>query len=147
MAKPMQLRIVCPEECVYEGAVAYVAVPSTVGEFGILPHHASEICTIDGGHIRVSETKMGVVDHVFAVTGGYVQVAITVAPGASFMEVTHVYPDMSIHLTLLNARITAGEPQLLEHEALRWITPAEIPEYEFCPADEAILTRLRGAAE
>ena len=47
MAKPMQLRIVCPEECVYEGAVAYVAVPSTVGEFGILPHHASEICTID----------------------------------------------------------------------------------------------------
>ena len=75
------------------------------------------------------------------------ELAITVAPGASFMEVTHVYPDMSIHLTLLNARITAGEPQLLEHEALRWITPAEIPEYEFCPADEAILTRLRGAAE
>ena len=64
MAKPMQLRIVCPEECVYEGAVAYVAVPSTVGEFGILPHHASEICTIDGGHIRVSETKMGVVDQL-----------------------------------------------------------------------------------
>ncbi|MFR8410597.1 MAG: hypothetical protein ACLVB4_04130 [Butyricicoccus sp.] len=27
--------------------------------------------------------------------------------GASFMEVTHVYPDMSIHLTL-SARITAG---------------------------------------
>lgn len=47
------------------------------------------------------------------------ELAITVAPGASFMEVTHVYPDMSIHLTLLNARITAGEPQLLEHEALR----------------------------
>ena len=57
------------------------------------------------------------------------ELAITVAPGAPFMEVTHVYPDMSIHLTLLNARITAGEPQLLEHEALRWITPAEIPEY------------------
>ena len=75
------------------------------------------------------------------------ELAITVAPGASFMEVTHVYPDMSIHLTLLNARITAGEPQLLEHEALRWITPAEIPEYEFCPADEAILTSLRGTAE
>ena len=71
MAKPMQLRIVCPEECVYEGAVAYVAVPSTVGEFGILPHHASEICTIDGGHIRVSETKMGVVDQVNARLAGF----------------------------------------------------------------------------
>ena len=52
-----------------------------------------------------------------------------------------------VQIALLNARITAGEPQLLEHEALRWITPAEIPEYEFCPADEAILARLRGAAE
>lgn len=72
---PMQLRIVCPEECVFEGPVAYVAVPSTVGEFGILPRHASEICTIDGGRIRVSEEKMGVTDRVFAVTDGYVQVA------------------------------------------------------------------------
>lgn len=71
----MQLRIVCPEECVFEGPVAYVAVPSTIGEFGILPRHASEICTIDGGRIRVSEQKMGVIDHVFAVTDGYVQVA------------------------------------------------------------------------
>lgn len=71
----MQLRIVCPEECVFEGPVAYVAVPTTVGEFGILPRHASEVCTIDGGRVRVSEQKMGVTDHVFAVTEGYVQVA------------------------------------------------------------------------
>ena len=73
----MQLRIVCPEECVFEGPVAYVAVPTTVGEFGILPHHASEICTIDGGRIRVSESQMGVTDRVFAVTDGYVQVLKT----------------------------------------------------------------------
>lgn len=71
----MQLRIVCPEECVFEGQVAYVAVPTTVGEFGILPRHASEVCTIDGGRVRVSEQKMGVTDRVFAVTEGYVQVA------------------------------------------------------------------------
>lgn len=71
----MQLRIVCPEECVFEGPVAYVAVPTTVGEFGILPRHASEVCTIDGGRVRVSEQKMGVIDRVFAVTEGYVQVA------------------------------------------------------------------------
>ena len=71
----MQLRIVCPEECVFEGPVAYVAVTTTVGEFGILPRHASEVCTIDGGRVRVSEQKMGVTDRVFAVTEGYVQVA------------------------------------------------------------------------
>ena len=71
----MKLRVVSPEECVFEGMVAYVAVPSTAGEFGILPHHASEICTIESGRIRVSESQMGVTDRVFAVTDGYVQVA------------------------------------------------------------------------
>ncbi len=71
----MQLRIVCPEECVFDGPVAYVAVPSTDGDFGILSKHASEICTIEHGYIRVSDQHIGTVDHVIAVTEGYVQVA------------------------------------------------------------------------
>lgn len=56
-----------------------------------------------------------------------------------FMEVTHKYPDMLIHLTLFNAQIAEGEPKMLEHNDIKWITPDEIPEYEFCPADEDIL--------
>ena len=71
----MQLRIVCPEECVFEGEAAYIGVPSTDGAFGILPHHASEICTIERGYVRVSDHKMGTVDHTIAVSEGYVQVA------------------------------------------------------------------------
>lgn len=71
------------------------------------------------------------------------ELAITVVPGEEFMQVTHEYPDMKIELTLINAVIAEGVPQLLEHEDLRWITPAEIPEYQFCPADEVILDRLR----
>lgn len=72
---PMQLRIVCPEKCVFDDEVAYVSVPSTVGEFGILPRHASEICIVSEGRIRVSKEQMGVTDQVFAVADGYVQVA------------------------------------------------------------------------
>lgn len=56
-----------------------------------------------------------------------------------FTEVTHKYPDMLIHLTLFNAQIAEGEPKMLEHNDIKWITPDEIPEYEFCPADEDIL--------
>lgn len=61
-----------------------------------------------------------------------------------YMEVTHVYPDIAVHLTLFNAAIADGTPRLLEHNDLRWITPEEIPDYDFCPADEAILARLKG---
>ena len=52
------------------------------------------------------------------------------------MDVLHEYPDLTVHLTLFNAFITEGEPKLLEHCDLRWITPDEIPDFEFCPADK-----------
>ncbi len=68
---------------------------------------------------------------------------VTVEPGAVFMDVTHTYPDLTVHLTLYHAAIRRGVPRLLEHEAMAWITPAEIDEYDFCPADEVILNALR----
>lgn len=71
----MRIRIVCPVSCAYESDAAFVSIPSTDGEFGVLPAHSSEICTIDRGYVRVSDKAMGTVDHTFAVVGGYVQVA------------------------------------------------------------------------
>lgn len=67
---------------------------------------------------------------------------VTVAPQDVFCEVTHEYPDITVHLTLFNAVIAEGTPRLLEHNDMKWITPAEIPEYDFCPADEEILRML-----
>lgn len=71
------------------------------------------------------------------------ELGITVAVGDVFTEVTHVYPDLTVHLTLFDARIAEGKPQLLEHKNLRWITPDEIGSYGFCPADEAILKEIK----
>ena len=74
------------------------------------------------------------------------ELAITISVDEVFMEVDHNYPDLNVHLTLFNAAIIAGTPQMLEHNDLRWITPEEIPQYEFCPADEEILRRLQTKA-
>lgn len=71
------------------------------------------------------------------------ELAVTVAVGDVFLEVTHEYPDITVHLTLFYARIVSGTPQMLEHTDIRWITPGEIPEYEFCPADRVILDALQ----
>lgn len=67
---------------------------------------------------------------------------IGLSVGEEFMEVTHAYPDMTVHLTLFHASIAEGTPKLLEHQALRWITPSEIAAYDFCPADEGILRKI-----
>lgn len=71
------------------------------------------------------------------------ELAITVAPTEVFTEVDHIYPDITIHLTLFNCTISDGVPQLLEHIDLKWITPDEIPQYEFCPADKEILGLIK----
>ena len=72
------------------------------------------------------------------------ELAVTVSVGEVFMDVVHEYPDLLVHLTLFNAVIADGIPQRLEHNDIRWITVDEIPNYDFCPADEEILRRLMG---
>ena len=71
------------------------------------------------------------------------ELAVTVSVRDVFMEVTHVYPDLTVHLTLFNASIAEGVPQKIEHNDLCWITVEEIDQYEFCPADKEILRRLK----
>ena len=70
------------------------------------------------------------------------ELAVTLSVGDVFMDVIHEYPDLMVHLTLFHATIAEGEPQKLEHNDIKWITPGEIPNYTFCPADEEILTKI-----
>ena len=71
------------------------------------------------------------------------EIGVTVKVGSVFAEVDHEYPDIKIHLTVFNAEIAEGIPQRLEHNVIRCITPDEIPQYEFCPADKDILKKIR----
>lgn len=68
---------------------------------------------------------------------------VTLSVGDVFMDVVHEYPDITVHLTLFNATIAEGVPKKLEHNDIKWITVSEIVDYDFCPADEEILDRLK----
>ena len=63
--------------------------------------------------------------------------------GSVVTEVTHEYPYITVHLTLFNSTISEGEPKLLEHNDMKWITVCELSEFEFCPADEEIIRLLQ----
>ena len=93
-----------------------------------------------GGKVEPGETKKQAL-----IRECQEELAVTVAVQDVFMEVDHVYPDLTVHLTLFNASIAEGVPQKIEHNDLRWITVDEIDQYEFCPADEEILRRLKEA--
>ena len=70
------------------------------------------------------------------------ELGIIVKPLDIFMDVIHTYPDITIHLILYNAVITEGEIQLFEHNDAKWVAPAQIPMFSFCPADTEILERI-----
>ncbi|MBQ9997096.1 MAG: (deoxy)nucleoside triphosphate pyrophosphohydrolase [Clostridia bacterium] len=91
-----------------------------------------------GGKVEPGETKEAAL-----IRECMEELAVTVAPQNIFMDVVHEYPDITVHLTLFNAVITAGTPQKLEHNDIKFITVDEIPQYEFCPADVEILEKIK----
>ena len=91
-----------------------------------------------GGKVEPGETKEDAL-----VRECREELDVTVAVRDVFMEVTHEYPDMTVHLTLFNAEIAEGTPKMLEHNNIRWITREEIDTLSFCPADVEILEELK----
>ena len=91
-----------------------------------------------GGKVEPSETKEEAL-----IRECREELDVTVAVEDVFMEVTHEYPDLTVHLTLFHAKIVEGVPKKLEHNDIRWLTAEEIDRFPFCPADEEILKRLK----
>ena len=90
-----------------------------------------------GGKVEPGETKEAAL-----IRECREELAVTLSVGDVFMDVVHEYPDITVHLTLFHAQIVSGEIRLLEHNAVVWITPDEIPHYAFCPADKEINDRI-----
>ena len=59
-----------------------------------------------GGKVEPNETKEDAL-----IRECKEELDVTLEVGDIFMEVTHAYPDMTVHLTLFNARIAEGVPQ------------------------------------
>lgn len=91
-----------------------------------------------GGKVELGETKEEAL-----VRECQEELAVTLSVGEVFMDVVHEYSDITVHLTLFNATIEKGVPQKLEHNDIKWIKVSEIENYDFCPADEEILIKLK----
>lgn len=70
------------------------------------------------------------------------ELGVTLKVGKVYAELTYEYPDVTVRLTLFEARIGEGVPRNIEHADIRWIKPEEITAYPFCPADKEICLRL-----
>lgn len=58
----------------------------------------------------------------------------------SLIHVNRASP--TFELSVYNARLEDGEPQLREHDEFRWVTPAQLLEFQMLPADEPVIRIL-----
>ncbi len=91
-----------------------------------------------GGKVEMGETKENAL-----IRECREELNITIEVESVFAEITHAYPDITIHLTLFNSRIAEGKPELLEHNAMKWVTVGEMDNFDFCPADEKIADLIK----
>ena len=91
-----------------------------------------------GGKVETGETKQQAL-----MRECMEELAVKVRVDDVYMQLVHEYPDMTVALTLFNAAIVEGEPQLLEHSEIRYISVDEIDRFDFCPADVEILKKLK----
>ncbi len=68
------------------------------------------------------------------------ELSVTIAPKEIVGVTLHAYETFSVELTFIEAEIIEGVPQKTEHEAIAWVTRAELDQYTFCPGDTEVLS-------
>lgn len=53
------------------------------------------------------------------------------------------YPDKLVRIAFFRCQVS-GEPRPLEGQEMAWVAPAELPRYDFPPADATLVRRLSG---
>lgn len=59
-----------------------------------------------------------------------------------FEQTTYEYDFGVVHLTTFICSLVEGTPKLTEHVAIRWLTPSELSELEWAPADIPAVEKL-----
>lgn len=90
-----------------------------------------------GGKVEKDETKQQAL-----IRECHEELDIKVEVKDEFIDIVHQYPDIKVHLTVFITEIASDEIKMLEHNDIRWITPSEISDFNFCPADKDILKKI-----
>ena len=68
----MKVEIISPNGTLYSGEASSVTVPSMMGPFTLLEHHAAIVSVLEAGMVSLNDDKGESQD--FAIKGGFVEV-------------------------------------------------------------------------
>jgi len=76
----------------------------------------------------------------------YEELGVEVIQPTPFMVIQHEYPEKEVELHFFSCSISQGEVQPLGCADFRWVTPEELANFAFPPADDPVVARLRERA-
>ncbi|NCB45294.1 MAG: 8-oxo-dGTP diphosphatase MutT [Clostridia bacterium] len=59
-----------------------------------------------------------------------------------FEQTKYSYPEREIEFMFFCASLNKGVPTPSVHNCIKWVSPDELEEYEFCPADVSVIEKL-----
>jgi len=71
------------------------------------------------------------------------ELGVRVEVGEVLGEITHAYPEKSVHLKFFVCRLAGGEPKAAGCAALAWVGREQLADYQFPAADARLLGKLR----
>jgi len=129
--KTLKLKIVTPEQLIFEEDAEHVIVPTEEGEIDILPHHVNLIGAITRGDVVA---KVSGEDVPFAVVGGFVKIEDNVVT---------ILADFAEHVEELSEEKIA-EAKRRSEELKKQAENEEIVDFEHFESElERSLTRVK----
>ena len=71
------------------------------------------------------------------------EIGIKISIDDEFLAIDHDYPTKPVRLHFFNCTVLEGDPKLLDVADLRWVKPSDLDNYEFPPADDELISKLR----
>ena len=71
------------------------------------------------------------------------ELAVRIRVGRRVTCVSYDYPSFHLDMGCYLCTIAEGEPRLIEHEAARWLAPADIDSVDWLPADVLVVRALK----
>jgi 8-oxo-dGTP diphosphatase len=71
------------------------------------------------------------------------EIGAEISVGELFGEVSHDYPEKSVHLKFFICKLLSGEPKPFDCAAVKWVAKAQLADFQFPAADTQLLEKLK----
>lgn len=100
--------------------------------------HLGELWEFPGGKREANETfEQCLVREIREELG------VEIAVGELFEQISHDYPEKSVHLKFFVCKLLSGEPQPVDCAAVKWVAKSELADFQFPDADLQLIEKLK----